>query len=489
MCSWPTRMFACLGPEGENLNELLQEFKRDWDLWNKLKGLDMRGKVLSEIERRHCMRKVSNEQIAVAGKLAGWQVLGEGSLLESIIKSRSMVIGGSHLAEELIGSMKNTKKTSNHTLFRRPEVSMHSALKAQTIDKRHRYDAIVCDRPLPSKGLRLPVSAFRPDPKSRSYPFQKIASTKASPDWFSPSVAKLCCPAADLQLLRDSADNGDLHVAEGAWQGAMVASKHMVLVRQRRVGNDEVDGRPDLSGEWFFGLLHFHSSCAAGWPCRLERVPGCERTHHVVFDASARRPALLSVFDHRGWEACVVTPRSWAWQWQNFPGMRGKGSALRLFLKQGPDSLLRIAASQAFWSLPRSWLSTLASHEGWDTGIGDSEFNMLFGCVQNALACSDDEALATVSKRLGANDLDSSFAAAVMEIDAAIDVLDRNDHQKVSSKQKDVAQHESARKAFVDDFGEKKREVVAKLGGDGRRGKTVNTVPLVFVRGVPLLAE
>ena len=75
----------------------------------------VRGPALQEIWKRHCMHKTSNQQMVAALQEYGWEVTAVGSDLEGLVRRRSQVIGGSSLSEELIGSMKNTRKVSNHT--------------------------------------------------------------------------------------------------------------------------------------------------------------------------------------------------------------------------------------------------------------------------------------------------------------------------------------------------------------------------------------
>lgn len=217
-------------------------------------------------------------------------------------------------------------------------------------------------------------------------------------------------------------------------------------------------------------LVHFSSSCVAGWPCAVRLVPGDASQSYVSLAMDASRPTLLPIYDHREWQACKLCCVSWASQWRRWTGMRGRPAELRFFVCEGPDDLVRIAARSAYWALPKSWLELLAKSEGWDVSEADSEFSFVFACIRAALNCSEEDALQYASARFAINDLDFSFAKAVMEIDAAIEVLDHNDHGRVESKQTELEVKAKARKAFVSDYSAKKVEVSSRRGAMKGKG-------------------
>lgn len=66
--------------------------------------------------------------------------------------------------KDMFGFMKNNKQVKTTTLFRRPETSMYSVLKADVVGLQglHKYKAPAGDLPTKRKSERLTVDSFRP---------------------------------------------------------------------------------------------------------------------------------------------------------------------------------------------------------------------------------------------------------------------------------------------------------------------------------------
>ena len=102
--------------------------------------------------------------------------------------------------EEMIGTMKSSRKQSNFTLFRRPEVCWNEVLTHKVIETRHHCSPVLPDRPMDRQSADLPQDVFKAG-RNGSFDFQRIVSTKPSEAWWSPAVYKMNCPAADLVVI------------------------------------------------------------------------------------------------------------------------------------------------------------------------------------------------------------------------------------------------------------------------------------------------
>ena len=313
----------------------------------------------------------------------------------------------------------------------------------------------------------------------RSFDFKQIVSTKKATTWWSPTVGKMNCPVADLQLLRDALAAGCLHKVERAWQGAMLQACHQVMFRLKAPST----GGASASGDspCLFAMHHYDDSAVLAWPLKKhDLVLGGGKEQFFEFDVETRSPVLVGIFDHKLVEACTVIARSWLWQWQHFGDARARfDPAVRLFANVGPASLLEVAARSAFWSLSKTWMDTLVQFEDWHLDSSDSVFDTLFGCIQNALKCSDEEALTITSRRLGEHDFDTVFATGLLEVDEAIECLERHDHSKLVAKQNDYISQAADRKAFVSDYTRKKQENIKKgkpVVAKGRKPKLKATL-------------
>lgn len=483
ICSWPTRFFGCLNASMPTAAAIVGEFKRDYEIWKQLEAMSGKGRILNEVYERHCMRKVSNEQLVYGLQSTNWELPGPSCDFLELIRRRSHIIGGSSLCEELIGSMKNTRSIANHTLYRRPEASFHAALRSKAIEKRHRYDGVTPDRPLEARTLRLPATAFRAKREGRSFDFGHIASTRPSPGWWSPSVPKMNCPVGDLYMLREAATTS-LFAAETARLGGIAQASHKVVLR-RKSGSGARSSRdltPDAT--WYYALFHFPSSCISVWPCSMRTASSGSVTFFELSEG-LKEPIFMSIFSLGDFEAFKVTPRSWLWQLRHCPiSFRAAMPGVRIFAEGAPMPLLHVAAKAAFWELPHSFLKQLAKNEGWQIDSTDSLLETLFLCVRSALGCSDAVAMDICAIRLGQHDLDDLWASSVLEIDEGLEVLAKDDHERVDNKQKDIVNREAGRKAYVQDYAKKRQSIsgaktqsrARKASGGG--GAHIHTHPL-----------
>mmetsp|Transcript_110224 Transcript_110224/g.351307 ORF Transcript_110224/g.351307 Transcript_110224/m.351307 type:complete len:253 (+) Transcript_110224:3700-4458(+) len=126
---------------------------------------------------------------------------------------------------------------------------------------------------------------------------------------------------------------------------------------------------------------------------------------------------------------CTVKCRSWMWQKQNLPEAAvALQPALRLVVENGPVEFLKVAAAEGLWDMKLSFLDKLAQHAGLE--VLESTGNLceiLFHMVKHILGCDDAVAVAILAKRLAWNYISVMFAAELMQVDEAVEVMEVRD--------------------------------------------------------------
>lgn len=56
--------------------------------------------------------------------------------------------------------------------------------------------------------------------------------------------------------------------------------------------------------------------------------------------------------------------------------------------------------------------------------------------------------------------MDDLWAANVLDVDEGIEVLDRDDHQRVDANQNEIIHREAGRKAYVQDYTKKRQSIL-----------------------------
>lgn len=240
-----------------------------------------------------------------------------------------------------------------------------------------------------SASLRLSKDSFHPSKQNRTLPLDQIASHSQSPSWWSPSAQHANTNIADLQLLLQSKARGSFRHADCAWLGCLCEAEHKIAIAVARPGGTLA---------WHFALGYLPGSCVVCWPAELCCFPGSSFQWLRPLE-SLSRISLLAVLDAREMQAVSFEWRSPLWQYDLVPGSRSMALSIRAVVTGSPRSLLEVAASQAFWSLPLSTLSRLASHHKIGIPPGASLFEAAYALTQGVLGSSDMETVEIVHKR------------------------------------------------------------------------------------------
>ena len=160
-----------------------------------------------------------------------------------------------------------------------------------------------------------------------------------------------------------------------------------------------------------------------------------------------------------------VKPRSWAWQWSELWKIR-RGEApefkpkLRLFEMGEPESLARIAIRAGWWSMPACTVQAFLQYWGCAVPKGVSLVKLIHLAAKHFFSCDNGKAVDFVHARLATKSDKSELLRELLEIDEAIQVLDRDDVQGVQQEQRRAIAELEDKKAFVEEYVALKTKVV-----------------------------
>jgi hypothetical protein len=117
-----------------------------------------------------------------------------------------------------------------------------------------------------------------------------------------------------------------------------------------------------------------------------------------------------------------------------------------------PDTLLRLACKAAFWELPRTVLATVASSLRLAIPSGATLFELLWALVETQIGGEPDAILAICHRRLTRENRQKQTMDALMEVDEAVEVMDKYDVKRVKDSQHHAETVAASRKDFRDGF-------------------------------------
>lgn len=141
--------------------------------------------------------------------------------------------------------------------------------------------------------------------------------------------------------------------------------------------------------------------------------------------------------------------------------------------RSDPEGLLRLVARTGFEGMNRASLLRLATHEGLELPAGESVFGILWSLLAHALPdIGEEERLGMIRGRCRAPAKD---VEKLLEVDGAIETLDKSDAQQLKAESKKCKELEIVRGEFKKDYEKKSEEfrrarAKAKPAGRGSRG-------------------
>lgn len=380
-------------------------------------------------------------------------------LLQLVIERYSGLVG-SQICEDILNSAKNANTLRNGNKFRRPERAMGAVLAREVPSSVHRYEGVAIDTPLPRRYVRLGREVFAANKVDASYNFSEVSSTKQKPDWYSPGAGKFTQADADLQVVMDAYQRSDWAILDTAWEGLFCCAGHQMLIK--------------LPGghEWMLALYHWPDSAVFVWPVALTPVPGHPSDRFIQLQSRLQQPALVTVTNIEHVKAMPFVWRSPCWQMQKFKKAPSEWCmAVRPFpAGDGKDSLLKVAAQNAFWMVDKTSLERLVRSRGLPLPPGRSLFETIVALVEKyAGGGTAEEVLAIAAKRLAKMRSADSWTEGILEVDDAVECLDHHDHKVVDNEKKNALDRKAELEDFRKDYRQKASQVHSSKDSAGRK--------------------
>lgn len=199
-------------------------------------------------------------------------------------------------------------------------------------------------------------------------------------------------------------------------------------------------------------------------------------------------PVLLAITRMEGIQACAYTWRSPASQVALSRSMAQHPPAVRAVADKPPQAIATLAALHAYWGLDRAFLTKLAGFLAVHVSRAMSLFDLVHRLVSHSLPEHDPEALLNVCcARMVSFQKQAAWSEELGQVDEAVEVLARNDHEVISSERKKAHLAEADGHAYRAEY--VRRRVVAAKARSKVAGRAAPKPPEMRPRALPKWPE
>jgi len=229
--SWPTRMGRVLG-DNEVAAATVKEFVGDSARFHRFQAWPGKNALEKRIESRNLFQQRTLKQFEMMYKATGNKATAK---VKDMIAGRFESAVTQQVVEDENGMQSKLSLTACRR-YRKPANQMAAPLEDELLTDRHRYRTCPVDASVPSSCVsRIPDDAFRVDPSKASIDASDIASTAASPPWYSPSHTNQQDPCADIFSLRVWDDSPDKQILRNMWQGEFGEVNNLVMFQRAAI--------------------------------------------------------------------------------------------------------------------------------------------------------------------------------------------------------------------------------------------------------------
>ena len=225
--------------------------------------------------------------------------------------------------------------------------------------------------------------------------------------------------------------------------------------------------------------MHHPDSAVLAWPAQTGLLADSTIRWWLPDTRPLSSPTYLCCTDLRDWEAVRYKWHSPVWQLGAMQSKRVAPQSCMCFSSVDPRPLLHVLASEAFFDMG---VKRLADWLGNATSATDA-FDVAFDLVKSILKCDDDVALDICAKRLANKARQTRFSDWVLQIDEAIEMLERQEHTKVKDEQSSarrlLEQVAEAKVSYSTKLAAVKKGKAERAAGKSKKGKSFSKVVVV----------
>ena len=358
IAGWPIQ-FCLLGSEEAAVRTRAAD-KLKADHANYEWAQEHRRRSTVQILRRSCFQTASVQQLVEVMKSTGWEVTPQ---VKDFSLELSKVILSSQIVEDGFCRERRSEQGGMSKIMSNTRV--HSVLiEKHVLDQVHHYTPVEGSAVSVPRASALPEHAYKSLQEAQSMNFKTVQGFNATPTWYTAGASNAPQKFADLALLEECKGRDSLDMVDTCWLSCLLDSTALLV--KRKVADSK----------WMFSLGTLFSGMGAlGWPAQLHSGQEDEAGCTFVPDLSPASKALhwLFIDDLSNWEARELRFMSPLWCCLQPGGMKPS-----IVAQAGKtESLLTIAARQAFWHIPKPTLVKLSEEGGLPVETSWSLFGLL----------------------------------------------------------------------------------------------------------------
>ena len=327
------------------------------------------------------------------------------------------------IVEDMNGVCKNHNEVKGTAHFRRTETAWSKVINGGVVTGRHDFVSVP-DLVQMSRTSKLSRASFRPCGKG-SIPADDVVTQSPTVPWHSPGVDNYNVRIADLSFMGDCfRSSNKWRSLRMGWLGELFDISHKFVFKLKK---------SDLTA--LLGGFHFHNSSVLCLEFAIKTVPK-HPLQYWLEPMYKEKPKLVSILDLLSDQVvcCSFTWKSWARQAMEYEKALPWEPALRMFLKGERKPARKLAAENAFFSVPRSTMVRYASYFGISVDKQGSLMDILVSLIMGLLECSEADAVGHAHKRMLQYHEKTSWAKDISQVDAAIDTFDWHDREQVQNE-------------------------------------------------------
>ncbi|CAK0889119.1 unnamed protein product [Prorocentrum cordatum] len=435
--------------------------KADWENFKALKAVKpgnpcVKHSVFTEASSLQLVRIMEEETWQLTDRVRAWAD-----------KAYSGIVSTQITEDAFNRQRRGEKKGSNRLVSR---IRRHSVLvQRKVIQSVHKYKPVKYHNVVPPKNRKLPDEAFHSNAKDATLNMLAIPGHASSASWYSPSAQNFPQRYVELEMVDQlCGENKQWHRLDSTWWSYLLDGPTILV---RKTG----------SAQWYFSLGMFASGDGAlGWPAKCVD----EEIRRIVPDAGPGRffvPDLECDGNHMHWlfmtaddgfEGMVFSVRSPLWHLRS----KGDGDSFkdippRLLVQasdgDGAQPLLRLAALQAFYKIPKHILVKICEIKGLGVSAESSLFDVLFRLVQHCTGLEDNHTLEILLKRMKVKDDDLT---SLFGMDGLEDIVAKEDKAELKKVKGKIEKDDEVRKSFLREWKQKHEKVKAPGGAGAGKG-------------------
>eukprot|EP00971_Amphidinium_carterae_P335021 6470662-Amphidinium_carterae.1 len=370
--SYPHRFAGLLSDDAEKQSLLLKVMEEEYLLWLDVESRE--GPFWQRMRDRSPLRCMHSKLLLQLLSNAGWTV---SARLKDHLRKQWRGVTQTKLIEDGIRDERVGEQRTSFNRISSGETTWQRLLMAETDSTKHRFERVPWEEAVVPRGLaqRSVASLFRVRPQTVPEMCRKIVSQSRGSAFYSSSPLRTASvPREDIELLKALSIDEKVDMAPHSWWSILLRSKRLLVKHPTYTKN-----------KWVLSMGCVGGSCGMGLPVQAKII----KSEHVYVLSSLQDFVWLPVVDPESWTSMTVQWKSplyikiWCGRWAK--------SGVMLWPTSEAGSMLKVAAENAFWDIPKSGLTKIAGELGIPLANGRAFAQVLFDLVAGVLKRDLDE--------------------------------------------------------------------------------------------------